>query len=349
MNQLEQNINTLQEKIYTVITSLTTFPDISKQFLPDKQIAINILKKKNPYITEEQCELIIGAVGAARGQASDLASQVYPLPTVNSIYEEVKNIKNEIRESVMLFVNSQIDIVQDLAKLTIKVANSIAGAAVLVAPLSFNVPAAIALILVIVDGINLLIMKAMEILKYLGPMNNLILVLPSSAFDAITAPINIFLQAMIQILDKVAAIKKLIDTLISALLAFLSPANLLSLIQSLIDQIIKKKAEREIINLAGGDTGPIEAEIKELENRKSELESNQSKPDPFGIQNTKDGKFPDSLANDFLKTLDTANIEIQAVTEIIYDLTLPDGSVILDVDPDTIEKLKGKFNVVYKD
>lgn len=387
MNKLEQKIITLQEKIYIAIESFTGFPDISKSFLPDKQIAINILKKRNPYITEEQCELIIGGVSAAKqareearrnsqsnnnntnnnninnnnanniqnalssADRGSIQNQVYPLPSANSIYEEVKKLKDEVRENVMLFVNSQIDIVQDLAKLAIKIGTSIAGAAVLIAPLSFNLPAAISLLLVIIDGLNLLIKKCMEILSNLGPMNNLVLVLPNSIFDSLTLPIIAFLEAMIQILDKITSVRAQIDNLISSVLSFLNPNNLLSLLQSIIDEITKKEKEKQALDLLNQNTDNLQKDINDLKKRKEKIENIKSGTDTdiINLNKLKTPADTKSLANDFLKTLGEAKTEVQNVTEIIYDLTLPDGSVILDVDPDTIENLKEKFNVVYKD
>lgn len=357
MNQLEKNINTLQEKIYLAITQFTTFEDISKKFLPDKEIAVNILKKKNPSITDEQCRLIIGAASQANQNTQDpatrssIASQVYPLPTSNGIYGEVKKVKDEVRENLMLFVNNQVDIVQDLAKMVLKISNSISAAVVLVAPLSFNLPAAISLLIIIVDGINLLIKKCMDILSNLGPMNNLVLVLPSNFFDVITAPINLFLTAMIQIIDKITLIRQQIDNLINSFLSFLSNSAA-SFISSLIDEITKKESEKDkLINdgvpLTSPQVNTIQQEINDLRDRLNKLQGiNTQNP---AIPTPVNGKFDEKLATDFLNTLGNAKTEVQVITEIIYDLTLPDGSVILDVDPDTIENLKNKYNVVYKD
>ncbi|NBO22731.1 hypothetical protein EBU94_05255 [bacterium] len=343
MNQLDQNINTLQEKIYSSVSAFTGFQDISKNFLPDDEIAINIVKKKSPEMSDDQARQIVKGSSDPRS----LSAQTYPLKSSSGIYTEVKNVKNSVRQNVMLFVNSQVDIVQDLAKISFKVANSISGAAVLIAPLSFNVPAAISLVLVVVDGLSLLVKKATEILVYLGPMSDLILVLPKNLFDSLTGPINAFIKSMIQIIDKISSVKQLIDSLIGSLLQLIDPANLASMIQSLIDQITQKKSEREILNITGADPTTLKKkddEISELQNRLNDILNQKNIPKP-----STNGKFPESSATDFLKDLNTAGEMVENITEVIYDMTLPDGSVILDVDPDTIEKLKGKYNVVYKD
>lgn len=187
----------------------------------------------------------------------------------------------------------------------------------------------------------------MEILSNLGPMNNLVLVLPANFFDALTAPINAFLVSMIQIIDKVTAIRAQIDNLISSVLAFLDPNKLASLLLSLIDEIRKKEQARDGLSAVGADTTAIQEEINGLRDRLDKLQNiNTQNP---AIPTPVNGKFDERLATDFLNTLGNAQTEVQVITDIIYDLTLPDGSVILDVELDTIEKLKEKYNVVYKD
>jgi len=338
MSPLEKNIIIAQEKIYTQNY------DISKSFLPDDEIAINILKKKSPSISDDQAKQIIKGSADQRS----LSSQVYPLPSSSGIYEEVKEIKNSVRQSAMLFVFGYKDALQDIAKFAIKIANSISGAAILLAPISFNVPAAICLVFIVIDGLSFIIKKVTELIIHISPLQNLYLLLPKT--NPIEPFLNTLMETLMPIIDLLLSIKSIIDSLGVQIVQFLDQS-----IQFLKDQLSEKKQELNVLNNSiFPDLNKINDKQNEINDIENKLKEAQSAKDKQLTNSSKNGEFPQTLVDESLKdliqeTLSKTEPQIQALSEIIYDLTLPDGSVILDVDPDTIENLKEKFNVVYKD
>jgi len=88
-------------------------------------------------------------------RAADFAREngIYPLPD-NSVYHtQAKQFKQEFRKSMTNIFNQQVDMIEKFVIKLIDDISSIAAAAQLIAPVSFNVPAAITLILRVIESI----------------------------------------------------------------------------------------------------------------------------------------------------------------------------------------------------
>ena len=180
--QLENNINKLKESIYGIHF------DIASSFLPDNEIAKNIIRAKTPSLSKEDAEMMID--GKISGLTSSLSNEkeqlakfgrdnhIYPLPKTNQYYDQVKKMKDDTRQAAMLMVKSQKDLMQDLIKISVQISTAISGAIVLISPRSFNVPAAISLVMLIVDTISKIVDKLMNVIQYLDPLKNLTYLLP---------------------------------------------------------------------------------------------------------------------------------------------------------------------------
>ena len=88
-------------------------------------------------------------------KAAEFARQtgIYPLPD-NSIYHtQAKQYKQEFRQAMVNIFNQKLELIEKFVIKLIDDIAAIAGAAALIAPLSFNVPAAITLILKVIESI----------------------------------------------------------------------------------------------------------------------------------------------------------------------------------------------------
>lgn len=260
---LEKNVNNLQEKIYSV-----NF-DISKSFASNKQVVKNIIKSKNPSMTKEDIEIMVeGNINSLKKAVpvnmitatSNVAStadtitktdpkdevnrqlsefvkknKLYPLNKDSIYYQEAKKIKDDVRKSVMLLFKEQKELMQDLSKTSIQVASSISGAAILIAPLSFNVPGAISVVLLVIDGISKIISKMMNIIQHLGPLKYLVLLIPENNVDSIVKPINTMLTILISLFNATKLLKKLIDKLMKVLKKRIKSSNTASIIKGKCD------------------------------------------------------------------------------------------------------------------
>jgi len=369
--ELENNIQKLQEKIYGV-----NF-DISKSFLPDNEIAKNILLAKSPSMSKEDAEIMIdGKLGAAQSVVSGAnismsdaqiaktktaafakANNIYPLPKNNLYYTEVQQIKNEARISVMMLVKTQKELVQELVKASIQIGTSIAGAAVLISPLSFNVPGAISLVMLVIDAISKVIEKFMGVIQHTDGIQYLVLLLPKASYEVITAPINIAIKVLLSIFEAINALKSIVGGLSSSLQDATNPSNLSSQIASLEQQLATAKQELADLNKLKNPLFPAqgivgtpkqisdkEKQIKELEDRLAKMKGG------YSIPAMKNGEFDMSASDALSKIVPDINKATAAnaeITNYLYDVYLPDGTLVTNLDEDALADIKSKYKVIF--
>ena len=139
--QLEKNISTLQEKIYGA-----NF-DISKFYVSDKEAYKNILSKRNPKMKKSDINSIVD------GDEKNKLEGVFPLKENSQNYEEVRKIKREVREATLMLIKGQKLLLQDLIKTATQIVVAIPAISIMAAAPPWNVPAAISLVLLIIDAI----------------------------------------------------------------------------------------------------------------------------------------------------------------------------------------------------
>ncbi len=278
--------------------------------------------------------------------------KIFPLPKNHPIFQEAKNMKKEVRKSVMMMIKEQKAIMQDLIKTAIQMTNSISGAAVLIAPLSFNVPGAISLILLVIDSISKLINKMMDVILHMEPLKYLPMLLPKESFESITAPINIALTILISIFGAISGLKKLIDKLMGSIKSKVDPNNMGSTIKSLKKQLSDRTAELMKLKTDGSPSKDIDdkqIEVNELQSRLDGMIKGYNLPD------SKNGEFPETSVKDTLDMMDpsisqqintitTANVEL---VEYIYDVYLEDGTVVANLNENDLEIIKQKYKVIF--
>ena len=277
---------------------------------------------------------------------------IYPLPKNSSIHDEAKKIKTQVREKFMMLIKEQKELVQDLAKTAISSGNSIAAASVLVAPVSFNVPAALVLVLTVIDAIGKIISKTMSIILQLEPLKLLILLLPKDAFETITAPINIAILAIISILEVVGGFQKLIQSLMGKLKDNLKPENLKSQIKELTKQITEKEKEKEDLIKDQASQNDIDLksdEIKELKDRLKIMIEGPKLPEMENGEFKVPASFEDLLKS-IDNTLETDKNTISSLNlqffDYVYDVKLPDNTIVKGISEEELEYYKLKYSII---
>ncbi len=400
-NTLEKNVTTLQEKIYGM-----NF-DISKSYLPDKEIVKNIIKSKNPNMTKDDVELMVegnldtynpginmkdikpistsataststkpgilsntitsATASSTKKVVGDLAKKhkLYPMDKNSVYYQEAKKIKSDVRESVMMLFKEQKELMQDLAKTSIQVGSSISGAAILIAPLSFNVPGAISVVLLVIDAISKIISKMMNIIMHLGPLKYLVLLIPANKADSIIKPINTVLKILISLFDSTKMLQKLIDKLMSILKKRIKGANSAGIMKEKCDGLKKELAELMgqllMANKFKMKKSAIEEINKKISEKKGEIEACEERANMLlkaeDLKDTTDGNFEEVALSDIFNQVDpTLNEQMEKITEAnkefysyVYDVHLPDGSIMANLTDDELDDIRSKYNIIFED
>lgn len=383
MTQLEQNLNTLQEKIYSL-----NF-DISKSFLPDSEVAKNIITTKNPKMTKADADIMIdgkisdstkssmyaasisksGSTQPITGTSSAATDQlikskeksaefarknnIYPLPKDSTFHTEAKKIKSEVRKAFMLMIKEQKELIQDLIKTAIDSGSAIAAAATLCAPMSFNVPGAIVLILKVLDAIAKIISKMTNIIMHAEPLKYLALLIPKESFQSATGPINTTLTTLIGILSVVGFLQSLLSKLMGSLKKTTDPKNLTTQIEKLRSEIGKAQGELDTLkNSKFPDSQKITNKTNEISELQSRLDMILKGPNLPDMDDK--GQFIEKPLTEILKDIDfdlaqqqsdVSQLNLQ-LYDYVYDVYLPDGEVLSGLNDDDFESVKERYNVV---
>jgi hypothetical protein len=138
--------------------------NLLQQSIPSDAIPSEVAEISNKAQNILQQLNVVGANGVPnfnrediliKQKAADFARQngIYPLPD-NSVYHtQAKQFKQEFRKSMTNIFNQQVEMIEKFVIKLIDDIASIAAAAQLIAPVSFNVPAAITLILRVIESI----------------------------------------------------------------------------------------------------------------------------------------------------------------------------------------------------
>lgn len=397
MTTLEKNITILEDKIYSV-----NF-DISKSFLPDEEVIKNMIKSQYPQYSDELLNVMIGithtgglsasiagltasvtstisgltasiantisgltaSVSKATQELGDFAKKnnIWPLPKSSAYHKEVKKRKAEIKKAVMLMYKEQKELMQDLVKVSIQTGTSISGAAILIAPTSFNVPGAISLVLLVLDSIAKLIAKIMSTIQHLEPIKYLSLFLPKNSFDSLVLPINTAVVILISLFDSTKLLQKLMNKLMSVLKKKIKTANPVATQEKscAILAVELENLKKAKIGTVGKIVGiknrhkptkaQLAAQAKLIEEKKVEVQECQDKVKM--LKSAENLSLDELSLNEILDNIDPLK-EMRNITEVntqflsyVYDVHFPDGSVINNLDDVALENIKLKYDLIF--
>lgn len=354
-NQLEEQLkNTAKELLTdTVGNSYTTqilnaVDSNNKPEEPLDEPTDPTLENTNTEISQAEEEI------KSKEKAAKFAREkgIFPLPKDSPIHNEARNVKNKVRESFMMMKKEYKELVQDLIKTSIDSANAISAAAILIAPLSFNIPGAIVLILEVISSINKIISKVMAIILHCEPLKLLVLLLPKESFESVTSPINAVILGIISILSVVSFFKKLVSKIMSSIKSQTDPANLKNQKQQLKDEISKKGKElNDLRSKKNQDLDAISKKQEEIAELQERLKIMEKGPDIPSMNDN--GEFDEKSLSEALKKIDIdltkqqndiAQLNLQ-LYDYVYELKLPDGTIVENLSREDIEEFKNKYKI----
>ena len=260
---------------------------IQDKMMSDRQVVKKILSKKSPNLTDRELNLIVyGAdlakeMGASykpfssekkiekKEEEEEVVTGKKPLfkkiDKDSPVFDEVKKIKTEVKDGIYLLQEKSIDLGKELVKFALLVGSTIPAAALLSAPISFNIPGAVVLTVNLLNGVTSLDTKLKEFVPILRVISKLSIVLPDEVVDEVVGKISPVVTTVTTMTDKLNSFKNLI------------PAGT----EENLKKIDEKKQQMSDINkkqkaLKVGSTYPtteleLEAEKAKLESQKEAL------------------------------------------------------------------------------
>ena len=328
--QLESSINRLNENVYKV-----NILDVSKNFLPDRDILKNILKQRMPNSSEDEIDIIVGKYKdikeddkARKSKSKSVRDKsrrkkadyepTHPIPDSNPILkDEIRKLKREVRYSCMMLVKYSSDMAIEVVNVTTMMVSSIAGVTIMAAAPPWNIPGAITLLTNVINTIVAAINKVAEALKYLFPLEQLALVIQPNALT----PIRAILKGAVDAINSFFEILKQASKFIS---------KLIDLLKSLTGKVFNLGRTNRFI-------------------RKNDEEEIQSQDIPTGQQ----FKVLLDEANKQAATINSLALKAasKVTTEIatVYDVELPDGTRRFNLTEEELEEIKGLYDIIFKE
>ena len=189
----------------------------------DMAFAANAASMLNQVITPETAHLIVyGKIKrAADGTIidnevldPDCVLHKFAMPDNHPSLSQIKELKNLVVKALkMLFAKYQ-DIIDDVAQAMISIPANITAmiSAAAILPPGSGLPVAFAALQTLISTIMNLVQKVAPIPDYLHYLDNLPMLIPMEALNAILVSLNVTLTALLTILDTVDAVSKLIPS-----------------------------------------------------------------------------------------------------------------------------------------
>lgn len=260
---------------------------IQDKMMSDRQVVKKILSKKSPNLTDRELNLIVYGADLAKEMGAsykpfssekkieeeeeeeEVVTGKKPLfkkiDKDSPVFDEVKKIKTEVKDGIYLLQEKSIDLGKELVKFALLVGSTIPAAALLSAPISFNIPGAVVLTVNLLNGVTSLDTKLKEFVPILRVISKLSIVLPDEVVDEVVGKISPVVTTVTTMTDKLNSFKNLI------------PAGT----EENLKKIDEKKQQMSDINkkqkaLKVGSTYPtteleLEAEKAKLESQKEAL------------------------------------------------------------------------------
>jgi len=316
---------------------------------------------------------------------SDSAGTNFPLPQTSPYLIEAKNMKGRITVCVTMLSSMQISLLQELIRVAIQIGTSIAGIAIMVAPMSFNVPGAISHLLLIVDQLSNICKTILSCMPFLDCLSLLDFVIDNVPSNPVVVGLEVVITFLLSIYKLCSILKEFIDKLFGSLNKKINcekekrkynrkKRKLIKEIRELLkdegfggtpyslipsekdenyftqleDKLRLLLKDGEISEDGADDARDIQDEIKSFDDRIKIICD-------FTIPETQNGEID-------LDKVDLDNEVFQSIRDIkgvtdaiavgrekyVYDAELPDGTVLKDLTLEEIKELQEKFDIIFK-
>jgi len=354
ITQLNISIAALTENVHK-----SNVLDISKSFLSDEEIAINMLMAKNPTMTREEAELMVGTYrdDVADDEESDknlkdradekkLPSEKpskanskknkkikykksefqpqYPLPKGNSVVdEEVKKTKHDVRYASTMIVKYSVDLGKEVINVTTMMVQSIAGITIMVAAPPWNIPGAITVLTAVINVIISVINKVSEVVKFFPALEKINLVVQPGALAGILSTLKTAIDAINTLFSILKQADKFVSTLVDLLLS-----------------LVGKKLDTNRINkfLNKNDEGGIMDPSTNPATNGSQFKSLLDSANAQALSINNNAKSVVGLT--FSSGANNSNN--------LYDVEFPDGTTRYNVTKTELDEITANYNVIFK-
>lgn len=351
---LNSSMDSLTENVHKTNTL-----DVSKSFLPDSEIAINILTDKNPNMTREEAQLMVGTYRdkvaddeqsdkdlqdkaneskSPSGKSSNVNSKKnkkvkykksefspqYPLPKGNSVVDDdVKKTKHDVRYASMMIVKYSVDLGKEVVNVTTMMVQSIAGITIMVAAPPWNIPGAITVLTAVINVIITVINKVSEVIKFFPALEKINLVIQPGALAGILSTLKTAIDAINSLFSILKQADKFVSTLINLLLSLIGKKLDTKRINKFLD-----KNDESAISDPSTDPATNGSQFKSLLDRANQQALTISNNAKSAV-----GLTFSSGANN---------------SKNLYDVEFPDGTVRYNVTKTELDEITANYNVIFR-
>jgi hypothetical protein len=304
---------------------------------------------------------------------------------LKQLYEEAKEVLREIKAAIFRLIKGIKDLTKKFVTTTVQTFSSIPAIALMIAAPPWNIPSAISLAMLVVESYLGLLALTKDIIPFLSPLRQLVLVTDKKNLSALSAILNVPIKILLALWAPIMTIGELVQTLIQ---------RILDIIKSKGPSVFKKATAKlrslghiphnpETIGVAGielkpyGDRQPYTIngislyayssddaeEVADLLSTFKLNAANQSNPQSNNrvvayretLVDELKGKLEslnEQLSNPELNFPDTTNAadrDSESNGSFVFDVELPDGSKLYGITEEQLEDLKLSYNVVMKE
>lgn len=311
------NLDKLEQDIYS-----SNDVDNVAPMLSDEEVCKNIVKDKNPNLTNDEVERVV--------ENSDNNSQ---------IKKEARKEKREFKRNFKMFISSQKKITREITNSLVMINSAVPGILITASAPPWNVPAAISTAILVLTVLNNLLNSINELLSYLSTFRKTGLFFSSQNLNKVIIVLNSAVIILIKLLSPLKIIENFINTIINTLKNINSPNNKQRQRSRIVRRLDRKKRILKRTKDAD-DREELQDEIELLEEQLKNLDLDSG----LNI----DSQISQIEADLSKIEQDTQNALSSAqnfINENTYTVKFPDGTIRTNVTQSELEDLKLRFKV----
>lgn len=354
-SRLQNNIKRLEDLSYSSVFDLDPF------LLPKDEIVKNLVISRTE-ISREELNIIIDdkeeTLKKYQHQSEeykeDLNRKIENYKEIykekfKEYYKEAEEIINEVKNTIYNIIKEVKDITKRVITSFMESINSIPGIAIMISAPPWNVPSAIVLAMGIIDLLLSIINQMKSVVLYLSPLKKINIICSNDNIEHISSFINPLIESILSIWEKITGYDKVVNKLLESI------KNVLKNRDSVF-----KRATKRLKKLGYYDTkGPKERKDYWIDGVKVYAYNEDDAEEVYNI--LKVFKTNNSHVYDYVEKIDENKFDelIKEMNEeiiipidyeknvYVYDVELPDGTRLYNLDELELEEVKQKYDVIY--
>jgi hypothetical protein len=259
--------------------------------------------------------------------------------------EQAKNILKEIKIAFYNLVREVKALVIKSTTSIVQTSSSIPAIAVIIAAPPWNIPLAISYIMTIVDLLLNLISQLKSIIPFTTSFDKLKFVTNTKNLSIISKIINTNLEIILGLWSKLTGLDKIIKLLLDKIIQLTSGGN---------KEKIFKKATKKLKKLGyfkDNESYNIDG-VSVKANSEEDASEIKDIIDVFKVSSNRIVGYKEETPEDLLNSIRNEVNKVQKIEvptnieDSLYDVRLPDGTVLINQTDDDLEELKKVYNIV---